>query len=152
MPHIHDLIDFCVNAVIVCDDKVLLVDHKKLHTWMPVGGHIELDEDPDQALLREVREECGLEIEVVADKAQVEGSDVKFLYRPQFVDIHQVNEAHRHVGFVYFCKSKTQAVTLAADEHNAIRWFTLAELADPQFAILPSIRHYAEQALLKFRL
>lgn len=114
---------------------------------MPVGGHIELNEDPDQALIREVKEECGLDIEVIADKPVVPDSDVKFLYRPQFVDIHEVSSTHRHVGLVYFCRSAATDVSLAVAEHNAIRWFTLEELADPQYAILPSIKYYAEQAL-----
>lgn len=147
MGHIHEKIDFCVNAMIVHNHKVLLVDHKKLKTWLPVGGHIELDEDPDQALIREVMEECGLEIEVVADKPQIPDSDVKFLFRPQFVDIHEISETHRHVGFVYFCKSTSAEVRLAESEHNAIRWFTRDELEDKHFAILPSIRYYALEAL-----
>jgi len=64
MPHIHDLIDFIVNVYIVHEGKVLFIQHKKLNKWLPVGGHIELNEDPDQAIFREVKEECGLEIEI----------------------------------------------------------------------------------------
>ena len=32
--------------------------------WLPPGGHIEVNEDPIEAVLREVLEETGLEVEV----------------------------------------------------------------------------------------
>ena len=57
MPHIHDLIDFIVDAYIVHNNSVLLILHKKLKIWLPIGGHIELNEDPDEALMREIKEE-----------------------------------------------------------------------------------------------
>jgi len=37
MPHIHKLIDFTVGALIICKNKVLLVRHKELRIWLPVG-------------------------------------------------------------------------------------------------------------------
>ena len=56
MPHIHDLYDFVVSAFIVHKGKVLLIYHKRYHEWLPIGGHIELDEDPQEALYREIKE------------------------------------------------------------------------------------------------
>jgi len=147
MPHIHDLIDYTANAYIVYDDKVLLVDHKKLKTWMPVGGHIELDEDPEEALLREVQEESGLEVEIIGERPNVSDSGVKPLIPPVFMDIHDIDEIHRHVGLVYFSKAKGDRVKLAEKEHHDIRWFTQTELQDASFNIRPYIRFYAEQAL-----
>jgi 8-oxo-dGTP pyrophosphatase MutT (NUDIX family) len=41
-----------------------LINHKQLNKWLAIGGHIELNEDPDEALFREGKEECGLEIKV----------------------------------------------------------------------------------------
>jgi len=37
------------------DKKVLLTWNKNLQTWIPVGGHIDHGETPEQALKREVR-------------------------------------------------------------------------------------------------
>ncbi len=56
MPHIHELIDFTVAIFIVRERKVLLILHRKLNKWLPVGGHIELDEDPEIAALRGMTE------------------------------------------------------------------------------------------------
>lgn len=148
MPHIHDLIDFTVAAYIVYDGKVLLVDHRKLQTWMPIGGHIELNEDPDQALAREIEEECGLAVEIIADaKPDIHDPGVKPLITPRHMDIHDITDTHRHVGLVYFARAKTDKVVLAEQEHNEIRWFTKDELSDPALNIGPFVRYYCEQAI-----
>jgi len=37
MPHIHEKIDFCAEAYIVYNNKVLLRIHDKLDKWLSVG-------------------------------------------------------------------------------------------------------------------
>lgn len=149
MPHIHELIDFTVNAFIVYNNKVLLIRHIGLQKWLPVGGHVELDEDLDEALYREAKEESGLDIEIIATKPNIVSEGVKFLHTPAYVDIHQISSVpgHRHIAFNYFATAKTDIVTLAEREHTDIRWFTLEEIADPKYGITPAIQFYAEQAL-----
>ena len=152
MPHLHDLIDFTVSAYIVHDDTVLLVDHTTLKTWMPVGGHIELDEDPEEALVREVKEESGLDVTIEGARPHLIDPGTKALIAPVFMDIHDITETHRHVGLVYFARSATQDVVLAEKEHKDIRWFTAEELGDASFSIRPAVRFYAEEALKKLGL
>ena len=47
MAHIHEKIDFTVAIFVVHEGKVLLIHHRNLNKWLPLGGHIELDEDPE---------------------------------------------------------------------------------------------------------
>ena len=59
--------DSVVNMFIVRigenqEPKILLHRHKKLNKLVCVGGHVELDETPWQAVLREICEETGYEI------------------------------------------------------------------------------------------
>jgi 8-oxo-dGTP pyrophosphatase MutT (NUDIX family) len=60
MPHVHELYDFTTSAFIAYNGTILLVQHKKIGKWLQPGGHIELDEDPLEALWREIEEETGL--------------------------------------------------------------------------------------------
>ncbi|MBI4094954.1 MAG: NUDIX domain-containing protein [Candidatus Liptonbacteria bacterium] len=147
MPHIHEKIDFAVGVFVVHRNRVLLVFHKNLKMWLPLGGHIELDEDPEQALFREVKEESGLDIEMISQKPKEKFEGRKFLYPPAYLDIHPIGENHRHIGMVYFAKSKSEKVTLAAEEHDEIRWFSERELQDPTFKVQPDIQFYAKEAL-----
>ncbi|MSU60471.1 MAG: NUDIX domain-containing protein [Candidatus Staskawiczbacteria bacterium] len=150
MPHIHDLIDFTVAVFIVHNKKVLLVHHKKLNMWLPIGGHVELNEDTDQALLREIKEECGLEVEVIGEKQpnfKVEGT--KFLHKPMFMNIHDINETHKHIVHIYFAKAKSEAFIHNKEEHNDIRWFTKEDLDKPEFNLNAAVKFYATEALNK---
>lgn len=149
MPHVHELIDFVVVAYIVHGSKVLLINHKAAGMWLPVGGHVELDEDPEEALVREIREESGLDVELIGGlRPAAEDVGTKPLLAPLYMDIHATShKSHRHIGLVYFARSETDRVTLAAGEHNDIRWFTRDELSDSTFGVRPYVRFYAEAAL-----
>jgi ADP-ribose pyrophosphatase YjhB (NUDIX family) len=147
MPHIHELMDFTVEAFVVYHNCVLLIYHKQLHKWLPLGGHIELDEDPEQALFREIKEESGLEVEILSQKPVQQFSGRKFLYPPAYLDVHPITATHQHIGLVYFATAASEQVTLAADEHEAIRWFSEAELHDPTFGIQPDVLFYACEGL-----
>ena len=148
MPHIHELFDWVVTVFIVRDGKVLLIKHRKLGKWLPVGGYIELDEDPEQALFREVKEECGLEIELIGStKPSVKGEGFKPLPSPVFLDVHDISSTHKHIGLTYFARAKSADAKLAEAEHHAIRWFSREDLRDPKYGIMPGILFYAESAL-----
>lgn len=151
MPHVHEKIDFVTTIYIVYENTVLLVLHKKLRQWLAIGGHIELNEDPEEALFREVKEECGLEVELLNTKPTAVFPDsfprFQLLTPPAYMDIHDVTPTHRHIGLEYFARAKNKDVVLAKNEHEAIRWFTKEELHDPQYNILANVQFLAEEAL-----
>lgn len=148
MPHIHTEIDFVVSPVIIHPgrDKVLLVEHPRYGKWISIGGHIELDENPDQALLREIEEECGLEVEILSEKPAVKTPGYEILWRPRHVDIHDANPPHRHIGLVYYCLAKSEQFTLSA-EHTSMKWFTLEELDSSEYNIGELAGWYARAAI-----
>lgn len=147
MPHIHTFFDFVVVAFIVYDNKVLLVHHKELQKWLPIGGHIELDEDPEQALFREIEEECGLEVEILAEKPNLKVEGRKFLLPPTYLDVHPINDTHKHIGMVYFCRAKSDTARLAEKEHHEIKWFSAEDLEKHQYNMLEDVKFYAREVL-----
>lgn len=154
MPHIHEKIDFVVGFWIIYENKVLLVDHKLIGQWVCPGGHVELDEDPEQTLFREMQEETGLteqDVEVLSTKPNLQLPGRKFLYTPNYLDIHDMNAEHRHIGITYFLKSKTDKVTLEADAHNAIEWMSEEDIDSPKYHLGEGMKFYIREAFKKAR-
>ncbi len=150
MPHIHEKIDFTAEVFIVYKNKVLLRKHDKYKIWLSVGGHVELDEDPNKAAIREVKEEIGLDIELYHNNSYKLTKNERYeeLIPPQFMNRHRINDTHEHITLVYFAKSKTDKLTLCDDEKtDEIKWFTKEELDSNKFDISDSVRLYARKAL-----
>ena len=147
MAHIHEKIDFTVAIFVVRDGKVLVIHHKKLDRWLPLGGHIELDEDPEQAALRETKEESGLDVELIGERPPTTGPGTRALIGPRFLDIHRINETHEHIGMIYFARPKSGQTTLAPAEHHAIRWCDAQELDHLQPAMSDAVKYYCRTAL-----
>jgi len=147
MPHLHEKIDFTVAVFVIDHDRVLLVHHRRLGKWLPVGGHIELDEDPEQAVHREVREESGLEIEIVGDRPPTTGPGTRALIAPRFLDIHRINDSHEHIGMIYFARPRSGSLRLAEAEHHDIRWCSASDLDRLIPTPSEAIRWYCLKAL-----
>jgi 8-oxo-dGTP pyrophosphatase MutT (NUDIX family) len=146
MPHLHYALDYCVEVFIVHQDRVLLRKHDKYGIWLSVGGHIELNEDPNQAALREVREEVGLDVSLISEgELLAEGDEVE-LHLPRYVVRHPINDVHEHVVFIYFATSDSDVV-VPEHEDDEWRWFTVEELDEVK--LKPSIKRYALEALSK---
>lgn len=147
MPHIHDLFDFVVSVFIVHKERVLLVHHKRYDEWLPIGGHVELDEDPAQALHREIREECGLRVTILAETPRIAHRGVKPLPTPAYMDVHRISREHKHIAFVYFAVAASDRVKLHEREHHEYRWVSRSELGTAKLSLTRSIRFYCLRAL-----
>src|SRR3989338_1219545 len=109
MGHPHLKVGVCKAPCFLDDPKlktVKLLPHSKecgfkfmdIKIWLSVGGHIEHDEDPSQAAIREVKEEVGLDVKLFDDE------DLSFLnteygtslIRSQYVSRHRINPTHKH--------------------------------------------------------
>ena len=131
MAHIHEKIDFTVAIFVVRGGRVLLIHHRKLDKWLPLGGHIELDEDPEMAALREAKEESGLEVELLGERPPTTEAGTRALIAPRFLDIHRISERHEHIGMMYWARPRQGTATLAGEEHHDIRWCSSSRLGRP---------------------
>lgn len=147
MPHIHELYDFVVSVFIVRDNKVFLVYHKQYNEWLPIGGHIELNEVPDEALRREIREECGLKVRILSSAPDIGHAGVRPLLRPAYMDAHRIRGKHWHIAFIYFAVASPGRARLHRREHREFRWVKEKELSSRELALTRSIRFYCREAL-----
>jgi 8-oxo-dGTP pyrophosphatase MutT (NUDIX family) len=147
MAHIHERIDFTVAIFVVSRGKVLLIHHRKLDAWLPLGGHIELDEDPEIAALREAREESGLEVELLGERPPTTGDGTRALIAPRYLDIHRITATHEHIGMIYWARPKAGAVALSTVEHRAIRWCASDELDSLEPPMSAAVKWYCRKAI-----
>lgn len=123
-------------ALLVRDGRALLAHRHPDRQWYPdcwdlVGGHVEPGETPEQAVVRECREEVGVEI--------ADPTPFAMAFDDPTLEVHPF-VVTRWVG---------EPANVAPDEHDELRWFTVDEiasltLADP--AMLPGIRRAVHQA------
>ena len=154
MPHINEKIDFTIEVFVVYNNKVLLRKHDKYKKWLSVGGHIELDENPNQAAIREVKEEIGLDVELFKGDTPLFDLEIGYteLISPMFLNIHRINPTHEHVELVYFATSNTDEIQESKIEKSEeCKWFTKEELDDPSYGINEKIIFYAKKALEKLK-
>src|SRR5882762_1648341 len=147
MAHIHEKIDFTVAIFVVHDGNVLLIHHRQLNRWLPLGGHIELDEDPEAAALREAKEESGLEVELLGERPPTTEQGTRALIAPRFLDIHRITPTHEHIGMMYWARPKNGKLMLARDEHHDIRWCSVADLETLHPPLSHAVKWYCRQAI-----
>ncbi len=159
MPHIHEKIDFTVAIFVVHEEKILLIHHRQLDKWLPLGGHIELDEDPEQAALREAKEESGFDVELLGERPPTTSPGTRALIAPRFLDIHRINDTHEHIGMIYWARPVAPAghqasppntaanPVLATEEHHNIRWCSVADLEKLSPPMTDAVKWYCHQAI-----
>jgi 8-oxo-dGTP pyrophosphatase MutT (NUDIX family) len=115
--------DFTVAVFVGHSGRVLLHFHKKLGRWLPPGGHIEPNELPDEAAVREVFEETGVIAELVGDfgiDVDGPGQPVQ-LFRPAGVQLADIRPGHQHIDLVYL------ALGEPVEPREGVGWFDPVE-------------------------
>ncbi|MDI6858493.1 MAG: NUDIX domain-containing protein [Dehalococcoidia bacterium] len=115
---------FTVTGFVVHEDATLFLWHPLLQMWVPPGGHVEENEDPAGAVLREIREETGLQAEIVAEEEPLGLDYPEQLPAPHTVLLERSFEAgppHQHVDLIYFCSVRGRPPALRRDE-SALTW------------------------------
>lgn len=146
---------FVATMYVVNDGATLLHEHEKLGMWLPPGGHIDRDEQPHEAALRETYEETGLEPELVAERGPYDTGQAESIPRPaafllEDIDVHEDGRvAHQHMDFVYFGRVESREVEPAGHdetEADAWTWFTAEDL-DAHDELATDVRDLGTRAI-----
>lgn len=101
--------------------SMLLVHHKKAGLWVPTGGHVEPEEDPRAAAVRELEEELGSRAALVASVAAL----------PLFVTLNVTRGAGTHTDVcLWYVVAGDEHMWLEPDprEFTSHRWLTFDEV------------------------
>ena len=106
-----------VDAIVIDDDKILLIKRGK-EPWKGMlafpGGFVEQGEDPEVAVIRELKEECGLD-GVVEKLVCVKGDPNR--------------DPRGHVVSIAYLVT-AQGMPLAGDDAADAAWYDLSEIKE----------------------
>ena len=106
-----------VDAIVINDDKILLIKRGK-EPWKGMlafpGGFVEQGEDPEVAVIRELKEECGLD-GVVEKLVCVKGDPNR--------------DPRGHVVSIAYLVT-AQGMPLAGDDAADAAWYDLSEIKE----------------------
>jgi 8-oxo-dGTP pyrophosphatase MutT (NUDIX family) len=109
----------------------------RLGLWLPPGGHIDRDEDPIEAVLREVEEETGVAAEVVPTARAYPHALPRQLPPPVTIGVYDIDEPgnpHQHIDLVYFTRPAREAepaLPALPDGAEGWRWVDAEALRAP---------------------
>jgi len=144
---------FTAAGYVVSSGKVLLVAHKELQKLLPPGGHLKEDADgmfvesPEEAVVREVKEETGLNVEIIGKKYASHSSDEEMLFIPESMHIHSIDEKHNHYGFDFFCVPKNAVNELKGEEKCG--WFSEKELMNYPLNLTPKLSAHVKATAIQ---
>ena len=129
--------DFTATGYVVNPErtKILVIFHNKLQKWLPAGGHMEQNELPHEAALREVFEETGVTACIVSDDPDMglAGNVDCQIPRPysilyQIIPQSRKDVEHIHVDFVYAMEAEESELKVQIEEVSRVEWLTKDEI------------------------
>lgn len=148
---------FTATVYLFHEGKTLLIEHPKFNKWLPPGGHVEENESPVDTAIREVKEETGLEIELLSDEnIFISEKNATTMQRPYLCLIENIPEnknekKHQHIDFIYIAKPRglskqshkelLQSLLQNSKKKPPYKWFTFEEvLSIPENDIFPDTK------------
>ena len=136
---------FTATTFVVHKDKTVLHLHRSLKMWLPPGGHIDRDELPHVAAVREVKEETGLDVELIHAEPTIHSENAQEIPGPRHLLLENINPFHQHIDMIYFAKASSFDVTPDPGESIELMWFTAEELEGDE--IENDIRQLGKEAI-----
>lgn len=156
-----------VAAVLIQNDKALLVKHKKLGIWLNPGGHIEANELPHKAAEREFWEETNIKVKAIDWQKFPPDDHSQYLPNSLMTNLHWVSEENykarladpenyelqkqwkrgceQHLNFLYLVEPiESTEFTQNLEETTGIEWFELKKL--DSYDLITTIKTDLEEA------
>ena len=120
---------FTSNGYVIYKNQVLLHLHKKINQYLPPGGHVEANETPVDAVLREIKEETGLDVELITNMDSNSFSYPLTIPVPEWILLEDIDDPvigfHQHIDFIYYCTPKNPPIV-----SDSWIWFDEKRLLD----------------------
>lgn len=105
-------------------DRILVIQHKRLQKWLPIGGELEANETPLDAAVRELREETGMVGTFPTLDGALDGVPAGLLGYEE----HMAGSKGMHMNFVFVCDIPAGEDVKPNDEFDHFTWIDRAEL------------------------
>ena len=109
------------------EKKILMIHHKKLKVWLPPGGHVDENETPEEAVVREIYEETGIQAAIRSEKIEKHPIELERPFTIMLEDI-EGDGTHFHIDMIYLCTALNEELVLQKTEANDIGWFSYEEI------------------------
>lgn len=104
--------------------QVLVIEHRRLQTWLPIGGELEAGETPLEAAARELREETGIIGTFRNLAGALDGVPPGLIGYEE----HQAGSKGMHMNFVFVAEVAANVDVIPNEEFGMWRWVDRTEL------------------------
>lgn len=138
---------FCASTYVINPEnkKVLLVKHKDFNKWLQPGGHIEDNETPEEAAIREVYEETGIKATLIGQHFPREDD----LIRPLGIQCNRKENGDRMIDILYVGTPNNPNDPLKLNDESAdIGWFSRHDLEE--MSVFPDVKISVDHILRNY--
>ena len=121
--------------------RILVIHHRRLGTWLPLGGEIEEGETPLEAAARELYEESGLTASFEPLRGACDGVPPGLLGYEE----HVAGSKGLHMNFVFVADVDPEAVI--EPNHELVEWRWVDRAALDQLRSPLNVRQFGHLAL-----